>query len=243
MLSFVVAFLAILAIRIPAHATIEGSVQVLQHNSFLQNLMEGLRFFGSSRILVSLIVSGVLLEFNGTIRNTLGVFFVVQNLHADASLYGLLGTAFGAGLIIGAAVTSYVAQHIGRAQIYWFSEIAVGILMLMYARVTSYVPALVLMFIQGFCGSGTEVLMIALVMQVTPRDFVGRVLAVFTLAYGLVWLISTLLAGYLASVLLHNLHAVFLGMIFGPVDTVFTAVGLMAIIGGMYAMVTLRRLP
>lgn len=256
MLSFGVAFLALLAIRIPSHADAinepppirispqgHRSGQTPQNGGFWHDLIEGLRFFGGSRVLVTLIVSGVLLEFGGTMRNTLGVFFVVQNLHADASLYGLLGTTFGVGLIVGAATTSYVVQRIGRAQVYWFSALAVGVLTIVYARLTNYIPALVLMFLQGLLNSGTEVIMIALVIQVAPRDFVGRVLSVFTLVYGLIWLISTLLAGYLVSDVLRDVHVVFAGMVFGPIDTIFTAVGLLAIIGGVYAMVTLRKTP
>ena len=244
MLSFAIAFFAILAIRTPPHSTsADGQVQAPADSGFWHNLLEGLRFFKSSRVLVMLIVSGVLLEFGGTIRNTLGVFFVVQNLHANASLYGLLGTAFGAGLIVGAAVSGYVTQRIGYARIYWSAAIALGLLMLVYARLTSYTPALVLMFLQGLLNSGTEVIMIAFVVQVAPRDFVGRVLAVFTLAYGLIWLISTLLAGYLASDVLRGLHVVFLSMVFGPIDTIFTAVGLLTIAGGLYAMVALHITP
>lgn len=281
MLSFVVAFLAILAIRIPyPHGKIVGAVacprppslphdtgwdkppslragqdtdedkppplqseQAPQNGGFWHNLIEGLQFFKGSRVLVTLIVSGVLLEFGGTLRNTLGVFFVVQNLHADASLYGLLGTAFGTGLIVGAVTTSYVVQRIGRARTYWFSTLAVGVLTIIYARLTNYIPALLLMFLQGLLNGNLEVIMISLVIQVAPRDFVGRVLSIFTLLYGLIWLISPLLAGYLVSDVLRNLHIVFLGMLFGPFDTIFTAVGLLALIGGVYAMVTMHKIP
>jgi MFS family permease len=267
MLSFAVAFLAILAIHIPyPRGKAVGAVacphppslphdaggdkppplrsgKTSQSGGFWHDLIEGLRFFKDSRILVTLIVSGVLLEFGVTMRNTLGVFFIVQNLHADASLYGLVGTAFGLGLIVGAATTSYIVQRIGRTRTYWFSTLALGALTIIYARLTNYTPALVLMFLQGLLNSSGEVIMITLVIQVASRDFVGRVLSVFTLVYGLVWLVSTLLAGYLVSDVLRSLHIVFVGMVFGPIDTIFTAVGLLTIIGGFYAMVTLRKTP
>lgn len=265
MLSFVVAFLAILAIRVPRGKAV-GAVACLrppslpydasrdkppplrsektpQSGGLWHDWIEGLQFFKDSRVLVTLIVSGVLLEFGGTLRNTLGVFFVVQNLHVNASLYGLLGTALGTGLIVGSATTSYIVQRIGRARTYWFSALAMGVLTIVYARLTNYIPALVLMFLQGLLTGDMEVIMISLVIQIAPRDFVGRVLSVFTLLYGLIWLISPLLAGYLVSDVLQNLHTVFFGMVFGPIDTIFTAVGLLAIIGGVYAMVTLRKTP
>ncbi len=240
-LSFVVALFAILAIRIPPAGREQAEQrQPVQNGNFLHGFVDGLRFFGSNRILLTLLITGVLLEFGGTLRNTLGVFFLVQNLHAAENLYGLLGTAFGAGLILGAIIASYLAQRIGRARTYWFSALILGILTIVFARQTSFVPAVIIMFFQGLINSGTEVIMIALVIQVTPRDFIGRVLSVFTLAYGLSWMISSFLAGYLASVSLHNFHAVVLGVVFGPLDTLFIAVGIMAIASGIYAMLTLR---
>ncbi|MEO9056725.1 MAG: MFS transporter [Ktedonobacteraceae bacterium] len=240
-LSFVVALFTILAIRIPPAGGEQAERrQPVQNGGLLRGFVDGLRFFGSNRILLTLLITGVMLEFGGTMRNTLGVFFLVQNLHAAENLYGVLGTAFGAGLILGAIIVSYLAQRIGRARTYWFSAIVLGILTIVFARQTSFVPAVVVMFCQGLINSGTEVIMIALVIQVAPRDFIGRVLSVFTLVYGLSWMISAFLTGYLASVVLHNFHAVVFGIVFGPLDTLFIAVGIMAIVSGIYAMLTLR---
>lgn len=240
-LSFVVAFFAILAIRIPPTGGEQAAQrQATQNGGFLRGFVDGLRFFGRNRILLTLLITGVLLEFGGTMRNTLGVFFIVQNLHATENLYGVLGTAFGAGLILGAIMVSYLAQRIGRARTYWCSAMVLGILTIVFARQTSFVPAVIIMFCQGLINSGTEVIMIALVIQVAPRDFIGRVLSVFTLVYGLSWMISAFLAGYLASVVLHTFHAIVFGIVFGPLDTLFIAVGIMAMVSGIYAMLTMR---
>jgi hypothetical protein len=52
--------------------------------------------------------------------------------------------------------------------------------------------------------------------------------------------LSIALAGYLASTVLHTFHATVLGIAFGPVDTIFTCAGLLAVMAGFYAMVNLR---
>jgi hypothetical protein len=52
-------------------------------------------------------------------------------------------------------------------------------------------------------------------------------------------LVSTALAGYLASTVLHDFHARFLGLAFGPIDTIFTVGSLFGLLAGMYAMVNL----
>jgi len=237
-LSFVVAFGAILAIRIPLTTSEQAEqLQPEKNQGILHGFMEGLRFFGRDRILLTLLISGMLLEFGETTRNTLGVFFLVQNLHAAANLYGLLGTAFGTGLIIGIMIMGSIAQRVGRTTRYWFSAIALGVLTIVYSRLTSFVPAIVVMFLEGLINSISEVVMITLVVQVAPRDFVGRVLSVFTLMYGLIWVIATFLAGYLASVVLRSFHQVVLGIVFGPLDTIFAAIGILAIAGGLYALI------
>ena len=50
-----------------------------------------------------------------------------------------------------------------------------------------------------------------------------------------------LLAGGFASTALHGFHATFAGMSFGPLDTIFTAIGLLMIGAGWYGMIFLTR--
>jgi hypothetical protein len=53
-------------------------------------------------------------------------------------------------------------------------------------------------------------------------------------------MLSIALAGYLTSTILHNFHATLLGFTFGSVDTIFTATGLLVVLGALYTMVNLR---
>jgi hypothetical protein len=50
-------------------------------------------------------------------------------------------------------------------------------------------------------------------------------------------MLSSTLAGFLTSTVLHHFHATLLGLVFTPVDTIFTATGFLAVVGGMYVMV------
>ena len=240
-LSFVVAFLAILSLHVPAQkSSVEEESAPEKQGTLIGEFREGLRFFTASRILVTLIITGVLLELCTGTRNTLGIFFLAENLHMAARFYGFLGTAFGGGLIIGAALAGTFGQRIGFARMYWLSAVGYGLLLILYARMTSFAPALVVLFLQGTINGVTEVLMISLVIQVSGRDFVGRALSVFSPAYGLALVLSTVFAGYLASILLHGFHLTLFGIAFGPIDTIFLAIGIIAIAGGLYALVTLR---
>jgi hypothetical protein len=53
-------------------------------------------------------------------------------------------------------------------------------------------------------------------------------------------MLSVAVAGYLYSAVLQSFHVTLVGITFGPIDTIFTATGFLAIIGGLYAMVKLR---
>ena len=55
-------------------------------------------------------------------------------------------------------------------------------------------------------------------------------------------LLSTVVAGYLVSTLLRNFHASILSIAIGPIDTLFTISGLLAVLGGIAAMLNLRSL-
>jgi len=116
----------------------------------------------------------------------------------------------------------------------------VGVAVLLFARQTSIVPALVLAFLIGFTNTPINVAVMPLLLHVTPRKFVGRVAAVLAPMMSAASTFSIALAGYLASTVLRNFHVIAFGIAFGPIDTIFTCAGLLAVIAGLYAMVSLR---
>src|SRR5260221_12384147 len=79
----------------------------------------------------------------------LDVFFVTQNLHAQVSLYGFLGSAFGCGLIAGSTLAALFAQRIGVTRTFWLSVVGWGVVALVYARLTSFFPAVAVLFFLG----------------------------------------------------------------------------------------------
>jgi MFS family permease len=236
-LSFVVSFLTILAIRPPQHTESKAGPQAQQ---FLREFVEGLRFFGGSRVLMTILLAGIVALLGAGALNALDLFFVTQNLHTDASLYGLLGAAGGAGGLLGAVLASMFAQRIGVARMFCLALTALGVFAVVYARLTSLGPALAVNLLIGFSNGPINVAVDPLILHVTRREFVGRVMAVILPAINLASIVSIALAGLLASTLLHGFHAALLGVTFGPIDTIFTGAGMLVILGGLYAMVNLR---
>jgi MFS family permease len=156
------------------------------------------------------------------------------------SFYGFLATASGAGLTFGAALAAVFAQRVGVARTFWLSFLLSAILIVVYARLMSFVPAVIVLFLSGLFVGAVNVAVMPLVLQVTPKELIGRVAAVVTPVMTLASILSVAVAGWLVSGVLRGLHATLLGIVFGPIDTIFTVTGVLAVIGGLYAMVNLR---
>lgn len=236
-LSFVISFTTIMAIQVPRLS--EGAAP-RQAAGLWQEFSAGLRFLLSSRILVTLIVSTIIAMLGAGVINTLDVFFVTQNLHTPVALYGTLDAVLGIGTIVGAILASVFAQRIGLTRTIWCSILALGVLVTIYARLTGFLPAAVLLFVMGVPLATLAVASGPLILQMTPREMVGRVSSLVSPISMVAFMIATGLSGYLDGVTLHNFHAQVFGMAFGPVDTLFTASGLLIFIGGVYAMIGLR---
>ncbi|HEU5367941.1 MAG TPA: MFS transporter, partial [Ktedonobacterales bacterium] len=236
-LSFVVSFLAILPVRVPPSTS--GSAGA-QHGTFFQDFAAGLRFFVSNRVLITLLITIILVTLGAGAINALGVFFVTQNLHTSANLYGFLDASFGMGAVVGAIAASIFAAKIGETRIFWLGLLAAGISTIIFARMTSLAPALVFIGLAGVWIAPVNIVVGPLALHVTPREFVGRVIAVINPVQALASILSISLAGTLASTVLNGLHTTLAGITIGPNDTIFTSTGLLIILGGLYAMIGLR---
>jgi MFS family permease len=238
-LSFVVSCAAVLAVRVP---TTSPNSSPTQQEPFLREFAGGLRFYFGNRVLVTLLVAGVLTLLGFGTLNTLDIFFVTENLRAAPSVYGILTSLQGVGLIAGAAATTLLARRIGAARIFGCSLVAWGITILVYARMTTVAPAIALMCVTGVLLSAAQIAETPLFMHDTPHELLGRVYSIFAPAISAAELVGIGLSGYLASTTLRHFHATVLGVAAGPVDTIFSAVGLSILAAGVYALVSLRQL-
>jgi MFS family permease len=236
-LSFLVSFLAILAVRVPSSASDSAGAQ---HGTFFQDFRAGLRFFVSNRVLVTILITIVLITLGAGAINALGVFFITQNLHTPSTLYGFMDASFGIGAIVGAIVASMLAAKVGETRIFWICLVAAGVSIFLFAQMTSFVPGMIFVGLAGLTIAPVNVVVGPIALHVTPREFVGRVMAVVNPVQALASILSITLAGTLASTVLSNFHQTLLGLTFGPVDTIFTGTSILVLLGGFYAMIGLR---
>ncbi len=230
-LSFVVSFLTIWAIRAPASPVNRSA----ESPSFWGELSEGLRFSLGNQTIRTIIVASFIATLGAGAFDALYVFFLPKNLHVSADFTGVVAAALGIGTISGAFIAAKVATKMGLEKMLYLSLCGIGICLVILARQSFFVPALLLFFIFGILLASLRVASSPILLNETPQAMIGRVFAVLNPTSLMASLVSALLAGYLASVLLAKVHWQVLGITFGPIDTIFTAVGVLFLLSAFYA--------
>lgn len=236
--SFAIAFGTLTALRPDASASGERERRANRH--LLGEMRDGVVFLMRSRTLSVLALVTAIAMLGAGALNALDVFFTTHNLHTPLSLYGLLSTAFGLGLIGGAVLGGALAQRIGLTRTIWMATIAIGALVIVYARLSSFGAAAVALFIMGIPLAILDVAGGPLLLRETPERLVGRVASLITPLSTAATLAGAALAGWLDSGALRDFSATFLGMTFGPVDAIFCVAGALILGSGVYAMLGLR---
>ncbi|WP_328901989.1 MULTISPECIES: MFS transporter [unclassified Streptomyces] len=206
-----------------------------------QDFLSGLRHFAGNRLLVALLASAVITQMGTGALNTLNVFFATGNLHASPGQFGFVSMSFGVGAIGGALVGGHAVGRLGARKATWLGLIVSGLLVCAYSRQSVFVVAVVLLMLVAVPVAALNAAMTPLLLESTPPEYLGRVVAVFNPVNELAYMLSAGVAGWLASTGLAHFGGHVAGMAFGPVDTIFTASGIMIIIAGCYAFFALPR--
>ncbi len=239
--SFLASFAAVWLVRTPAVSS--GTAPDAGEANVWREFRHGLTFYFGNRTLVTILITGVLIMLGAGALNALDIFFVTVNLHTSPALYGWLSAGFSVGAIAGGLLAATLASRIGPARMLWGGMIAGAIGIFVYSRLSSFVPAVILLTLLGLPVSGVNIAFMPLILQSTPRELIGRVTSVFQPALSVASVASIAIAGLLVSTVLRGFHAHVAVFTFGPVDTVFTGTAVLALAGGVYAMVRLEGLP
>lgn len=236
---FVISFFAVAQVRMPDRSPAPATTDDATPGMW-RELVTGLRFFLSKQVLrVMLVVTSITVATVSTV-NTLGVFFVTQNLHAPAQTYGLLGTAYGIGSLIGAGLSVVFAGRFRAVRLYVYSFAAAGLLLIGYSRMTTAQGAIALLFLTGLPIAAVNSMMGPMLMRAAPSHFLGRVTSVLLLTTRLAALVSVTVAAWLATTVLDGFDAHFAGIHFGTIDTIFLSVGAIIAMTGLWAARSLR---
>lgn len=235
-LSFLVAFAAALAIHAPRSVS---SLKPGETGHFMREFLDGIGYVLDHTVLRAILVAEALTWLGFGALQTLGYFFITENLHAPPSAYGYFGAVFGLGAILGGLLVTFVGQRIGLGRILWNALVASGAFVIVMSHLTSFPLAMVAAFFFGVTATMIIITAGPLAIDATERQFIGRVMAVLNPVGRLAAFVSVALAGTLVSTVLADFHMTVLGVDFGPVNLIFTGTGLLAIAGGVYARLTL----
>lgn len=234
--SFVVSLLTIWAIQAPA-ATGKRSAQ----GNLRREFIDGLHFSFGNHTIRTIIVASFIATFGAGAFDALYVFFLPGNLHVPAAFTGIVAGALGVGMIGGSFAAAKISRRIGLERLLYISLLLLGLCLVLLSRLTLFLPALALFFLLGAFLASIRVATSPMLLNETPREMLGRVFAVINPTSILASLVAASLSGYIASVLLGRLHWHILGTTFGPIDTIFTGVGLLFLLAGFYAYRALAR--
>ncbi len=169
----------------------------VEQRDIARDLLTGVRFVGQnpSTLALLLITTAGVVFWQAHIA--LLPVFARDVLGSGASGYGMLSAASGLGALAGALL---VAAALPRRREGWVLAglaTAAGVLLPVWAGMTSFVPSMLLLLVASTFGAATQTLAASLLQREVPDDLQGRVMSVAMLTWGLTP-IGLLLSGALA---------------------------------------------
>lgn len=234
--SFIVSFLTLRAILLPASApktTVGGDLW--------REFVAGLRFALGNVIVRTIIIASFIATLGAGAFDALYVFFLLGNLHVSADLTGVIAAILGLGTLGGAFLAGKIAQKLALERILSLSLLGIGLCLVIVSRLNSFASALAFFLLFGMFLASLRVAASPMLLNETPQEMIGRVFAVLNPTSMIASLVSAMLAGYLASVVLVNMHWQILGTVFGPIDTIFTCTGLLFLLSSAYTWYALSK--
>lgn len=192
-----------------------------------RGIKAGLRFiWGRHDLKMVLVVTAVAMLGLGAII-VLGISYLETRLNLQAEGYGNTVAAMGMGLLAGGALISRIARRVAANVLVGGSLIAVGLAMIAFAGAGSYAVVLIAAVIIGLCLVIARASLDTFTQALVPDEMLGRVQATVQMTLAVAIAVAQVAAGLLAE-LLHS------------VENVFVLAGVVTIVAGVAAIVTLR---
>ncbi|MFK4123218.1 MFS transporter [Streptomyces longwoodensis] len=193
--ALIVSIACLLLTHTKENAVSEVATQV----SFLQQMTEGLRYTARNPLILHIILIITIAGFGFAGPANVGLPLLAEDKGWNASGYGILTGALGAGALIGALVVSAV-KKIPRPGVTAMMMLIIQALCMTAAAATPYLAlSAALMAITGIGLSVASAITMSLVQLNTDTDHLGRVMSVMTL--GMVGLVplAYIVCGWLVS--------------------------------------------
>lgn len=143
-----------------------------------RHLLAGAQFVWHDDVLRPILGAVMVFMLSLGMVNVAEVFFATSTLHASALQYGLIGTSFGAGTVLGSLASS--RWQLGQVRLIKYvliSIVVVGLLIGGSGLVTHIQMMYPLLFVAGVLVGGVNVMYNTLFIKRTPEPLRGRVFA------------------------------------------------------------------
>jgi len=208
--------------------------------SWRAEFTEGLRIFARNRYVAALLTVTVICQAGTAAITTLNVFFVTADLHAPPSLYGIAEMTMGSGFVAGALAAGLLVRRAGPRKVTCGGLFAAGALTVGYALQRDAAAGLAVLAVYAAMISMLNTAAGPLLLDAAPREYLGRVLAVFSPVNQLVSSLWVVVWGWLASTALRSFHASAAGISLNAVSLIFILAGCLIITAGVRALIALR---
>lgn len=237
--SFAFSFLTLAMIRYTPRIVVHADDQ---RTSLLTEFRAGLHIMLTSRVLLMVLFASILFYLAVGAFNELSLFFITGVLHAPAALFGPLATVMGIGAIAGALLAGRLARPLGLIRLLWGSALCMGITFILVTIITNVSAAFVITFLCGCFVTSINVATQPLILQFTPRAFVGRINALVTPIGSMASVISILLCGTLSSNVPQAFTVTILTRHLNIVQLLWMSIGLLLVLGGLVICFVLRNI-
>ncbi len=240
-ISYVVSYLAIRFLRLapePAPAApAAGLTSLVAEFSF------GVRLFVRNRFLVTLLTVTTICQCGTGAISALNVFFVTSDLHASSRLFGIAETAMGIGFIAGALAAGRMVRWLGARALTWSGLLAAGVLAAGYGLQRSFPAGLIMLAVYAMPIAMLNTAVAPLLLDAAPREYMGRVMAVFTPVNQFASMLSVVISGWLTSTVLRTFRATVAGVTLNAVSLIFIVAGALIVVSGIRAFAALPGTP
>src|SRR6266699_4490762 len=239
--SYVVSYLAIRFLRLSPgpRSPAPAAPAEARNSSLYAEFSAGLRLFARNRFLVTLLTVTMICQCGTGAISALNVFFVTRDLHASSGLFGIAETAMGVGFIIGALAAGRMVRWIGARALTWSGLLATGVLAAGYGLQRSFPVGLVMLAIYAIPIAMLNTAVAPLLLDAAPREYLGRVMAVFNPVNQFASMLSVVVSGWLTSTVLRSFRVSFAGITLNSVSLIFMVAGGLIFVSGIRAFAAL----
>lgn len=236
--TFGVSWLSLRAIGPTAAGRRVGSSSTRPAVGILGSFVSGVRMAVGDRVIRGLLITIGLAMMGCGAMTALLVYFVRYNLRASGTWFGILESATAVGTIAGGLIFGRIAaERIGYRRIYGTMLLTFGALEVVYSRLESPLPAMVLSVGIGAALGALNAAYTPLLITLVPRAELGRVSSLINATSQVASLLSVaVFSGLVTAALQGSSSAEVLGVHFGPIDTVFAFCGVLCVVAGVLAL-------